>query len=229
MRGWAIAGVVGVLIAVVVAVALTHGGGEEQDAALTSWQDDLAEWETEQMQTLVLPEGPALTDVVTGAALHPIGRDAAVESLDEVNDACTRLTAFADQVDSTPGPPALPTDVTASEEQTADFEADLAALTTFQQALDGPAATVRQFCGTYPLLVTAHTVDDVEEAEAMFAQALRTQCPLAELAEVCESLAAGQGTAPPAEAPAVVAEQLGAAEAAIDEAASAFAADLAAD
>jgi len=229
MRRWATAGVVVVLVAVVVGVLLTRGGDSEQEAALATWQADLAEWESAQSEALVLPDGPALTDVVTGAALSPVGGAGTAESLDEVNAACTRLTAFADQVQDTPGPPALPIDVDAGAEQTDAFEADLDALTTFQQAVDGPAATVRQFCGTYPLLITAHTVDDAEEAEVMFAQALRTQCPLAELAEVCESLAAGQGPAPSAEeVPAVVAEQLGAAEVAIDDAATAFAADLAA-
>lgn len=221
-----------VLVAVVVGVLLTRGGDSEQEAALATWQADLAEWESAQSEALVLPDGPALTDVVTGAALSPVGEAGTTESLDEVNAACTRMTAFADQVQDTPGPPALPAEAEADAEQTAAFEADLDALTTFQQAVGGPGATLRQFCGSYPLLITAHTTEDAEEGQVMFAQALQTQCPLAELAEVCQSLttgASGQGDSEPVDGEqvrSVLTEQLGAAEEEIDGAASAFVATL---
>lgn len=233
--------VVGVLIVAGLAIALTRGGGEDTVAA-ADWQADLAAWESEQAEALVLPEGTALSAVVTGDAMSPIGTGGTEESVDEVNAACTRLLAFADQVRDTPGPPAIPADVEASAEQTEVFEADLAALTTFQQAVQTPAATLRQFCGTYPVLIGAHQSDgDEEEARSTFAQALHAQCPLPDLADACSALSTGAQMAaggqegepgsPPAIEPdrirSVIAEQLAAAEEEIDGAATAFADDLA--
>ncbi len=223
------AGVVVVLVAAVVTVLLVRGGDGEQEAALAAWQADLQAWQSEQVEALTLPDGPALTEVVTGAAMAPIGEVGEVESLDEVNAACTRATAFAEQVLSTPGPPAAPATLEPGAEQSAAFEADLAALTTFQQAVAGPQSTLRQFCGTYALLIIAHTTEDAEEARVLFAQALHSQCPLEELAEECRSLIAGaqgQAGAQPVDLAAVrevIATSLGAAEDELDGAASAFA------
>lgn len=241
MRRWAVVVVVGVLIAVAVTFALTRSSGSDT-AAAADWQADLVAWESEQAEALVLPEGTALTAVVTGDAMSPIGAAGTDESVDEVNAACTRLTAFVDQVRDTPGPPAIPADVEATDEQTAAFEADLAALTTLQQSVQEPGATVRQFCGTYPVLIDAHQSDgDIDEARQMFAQALDAQCPLPALADACAALssgaqmAAGEQDGEPGSPPAIepdqirseIAEQLAAAEEEIDGAATAFADALA--
>lgn len=231
-------GVVVVLAAAALVLALTRGGNQEQERALADWQSDVQSWRAQQVEALALPEGPALTAVVTGAAMTPIGGEGTGESIDEVNAACTRLTAFTDVVRDTPGPPALPAGLDADQDQLAAFEASLAALTTFQQAVSEPAATVRQFCGTYPLLILAHTAEgEADEARLAFARALETQCPLADLAEACRALASGARIAagdaegePPAIEPerirSVIAENLAAVEDQIDGAASAFAADL---
>ncbi|WP_147918421.1 hypothetical protein [Ruania zhangjianzhongii] len=241
MRRWVIVAVVLVLAAAGVTMALTRDAGGD-NAAAADWQADLTGWEGEQAQALVPPDGPALSAVVTGEAMSPLGGDGTEESVDEVNAACTRLTAFADQVRDTPGPPAVPAQVQVSEEQTAAFESDLAALTTFQQAVQEPAATLRQFCGTYPVLIGAHQSDgDADEARQTFAQALDAQCPLPDLADACSALSAGaqqggEGSggepgSPPAIEPArirqVIVAELTATEEAIDDAATAFAAELA--
>lgn len=241
MRRWVIVAVVLVLVVAGTAIALTRGGGEDS-AAAADWQADLATWESEQAEALVPPEGPALTDVVTGDAMTPIGAEGTQESVDEVNAACTRLTAFADQVRDTPGPPAIPAEVDPTQEQTAAFEADLAALTTFQHAVEEPGATLRQFCGTYPVLISAHQGHgDSDEARQTFTQALDAQCPLPDLADACSALAAGaqmaseeqdgEPSSPPAIDPAavrqVIAAELTAAESEIDGAAVAFADALA--
>lgn len=237
--------VVLVLVSAGVTLALTRDSGEDR-AAAADWQADLVAWESQQAEALQLPDGTALSAVVTGEAMSPIGSDGTRESVDEVNAACTRLTAFADQVRDTPGPPAIPADVEATHEQTEAFEADLAALTTFQQSVQTPGATLRQFCGTYPVLVGAHQSEaDTDEARQTFAQALQAQCPLPDLADACGALAAGaqsggaasdgdqagEPSSPPAIEPGqirqVITEELTAAEEEIDGAATAFAADLA--
>ena len=241
MRRWVIVAVVAVLVIAGLIFAFARGGSDGDTAAAADWQADLVAWESEQAEALVVPEGTALSAVVTGAAMSPIGGDGTQESIDEVNAACTRLTAFADQVRDAPGPPAIPTDVDATEEQTEAFEAVLAAMTSFQQAVQDPGATLRQFCGTYPVLISAHQSDgDLDEARQMFATALDAQCPLPDLAEACTALSTGAQQAgaggdgepgsPPAVEPAqirqVIAGGLTAAEQEIDGAATAFAADL---
>src|SRR5699024_1523301 len=126
----------------------------------------------------------------TGDAMSPIGGDGTQESVDEVNAACTRVTAFAEQVRNAPGPPAIPADTEVTPEQTEAFEADLAALTAFQQAVQEPAATLAQFCGSYPVLISAHQADGAEQSRQRFTQSLDTQCPLADLADACTALSA---------------------------------------
>lgn len=241
MRRWVIVAVVAVLVVAGLIFAFVRGGSDGDTAAAADWQADLVAWESKQAEALVVPEGAALSAVVTGAAMSPIGGDGTEESIDEVNAACTRLTAFADQVRDAPGPPAIPAGVDATEEQTEAFEADLAAMTSFQQAVQDPGATLRQFCGTYPVLISAHQSDgDLDEARQMFATALDAQCPLPDLAAACSDLSSGaqQGgesgdgdpgspaALEPAQIRQVIADELTAAEQEIDGAASAFAADL---
>lgn len=241
MRRWVIVAVIGALVVAGLIFAFARGGSSGDTAAAADWQADLVTWESEQAEALVLPEGTALSAVVTGDAMSPIGGDGTEESVDEVNAACTRLTAFTDQVRDTAGPPAIPVDVEATEEQTEAFEADLAAMTSFQQAVQAPAATLRQFCGTYPVLIGAHQSEGAaDEARQTFAQALDAQCPLPDLAEACSALSAGAQQAAeeddgePGSPPAidraqireVIAAELNAAEQDIDGAATTFAADL---
>ena len=103
-----------------------------------------------------------------------------------------------------------------------------------------PGATLRQFCGTYPVLIGVHNSDgDLDERRLAFAQALETQCPLDEVAEACRSLASGarvaagdaQGEPTPIDPDAIramISAGLSPAEYEIETAASAFTEDLAA-
>src|SRR5690625_6151339 len=60
-------------------------------------------------------------------------------------------------------------------------------------------STIRQFCGTYPLLVTSHA-EGGADAVSSFGQALDVQCPLAELDETCAALQeAASGQTPEAQ------------------------------
>src|SRR5699024_12662487 len=79
-----------------------------------------------------------------------------VADVDEVNAACTSLTAYASSVNDAPDPPAAPADDEFTDAERERFDQDLQALDTFRETITTAASTIRQFCGTYPLLVPHH-------------------------------------------------------------------------
>src|SRR5699024_137277 len=130
-----------------------------------------------------------------------------------------------------PGPPAAPADADFADAERERFDQDLQALETFRETIAPAASTIRQFCGTYPLLVTSHA-EGGADAVPSFGQALDVQCPLAELDETCAALQeAASGQMPEAEVDAVkFTESLTAerrsAEGALSAAAATFQQDL---
>src|SRR5699024_3072967 len=139
----------------------------------------------------------------------------------------TSLTAYASSVSDAPGPPAAPADADFTDAERERFDQDLQALDTFRETITPEASTIRQFCGTYPRLVTPHA-EGGDGAAPSFGPALEVQCALAELDETCAALQeAASGQMPEAQVDAgkvteVIREELRAAEETISEAAAAF-------
>src|SRR5699024_7060504 len=159
---------------------------QAEAARVDQWHQDLQVWEEAQAEALAAPEGPLLSEVVTGAAMTALPPEHAdqVADVDEVNAACTSLTAYASKVSEAPGPPAAPADADFTDTERERFDRDLQALQTFRETVAPAASTIRQFCGSYPLLVMAHT-EGGPDAVSSFGQALAVQCPLAELDQAC--------------------------------------------
>lgn len=192
MRKWVAVLVAAVAVVGVVALVLTQRNQEEAHAQeVAQWQQDLQTWESSQAEALIPPEGPLLSEMITGAAMSdlPSAAPVPVADIDDVNAACTRLTAYTGAVDDAPGPPAGPANADFTEDERRRFEADLHALQEFRDAIEADGDLIRRFCGTYPLLITAHT-DGGPEAAQMMAEGLATQCPLDELAQACQELQA---------------------------------------
>lgn len=230
MRKW-----VGLIAVAVIAIGaavvfLTHRAQDEAHAQdVAAWHTQLQEWEETRAQQLQPPQDPLLSDVVTGAAMAgvQVPGPAALADVDQVNAACTTWTSFASEVQSAPGPPAAPagSDFTPAEQQR--FDDDLQALQQLRNTIDPAASTIRRFCGTYPLLISAH-VDGGDDSGQLIAQALATQCPLPQLEQACRKLhaaASGRGDAATIDSGhvrAVISDQLETAEQTIDAAAATF-------
>ncbi|WP_159621478.1 hypothetical protein [Ruania rhizosphaerae] len=175
-----------VVVAVVIAVALSQRSDGERTVALEAWHADLRAWESEQTTALATPEE---VDLSPGPAtwLSPVWAGGAAEAADAdaMNAACTTLTAYGDQVEFAPGPPAAPAEVEPTAQESEQFEADQAALAGLRAGLTAPLSTVRRYCGTVPTLLTARAEGDAAEANHRIAESLRVQCPLPELEAVC--------------------------------------------
>src|SRR5699024_12456836 len=111
---------------------------------------DLQAWEGSQAEAVGAPEGPVLSEVVTGAAMTALlpAHAEQVADVDEVNAACTSLTAYASSVSDAPGPPAAPADADFTDAERERFDQDLQALDTVRETIAPAAITIRQFCGT---------------------------------------------------------------------------------
>ncbi|UFU03849.1 hypothetical protein LQF12_04370 [Ruania suaedae] len=193
-----------VVVAVVIAVALSQRSDGERTAALEAWHADLRAWESEQTTALAPPEG---VDLSPGPAtwLSPVWAGGAADAADAdaVNAACTTLTAYGDQVDFAPEPPAAPAELEPTAQESEQFEADQAALAGLRAGLTEPLSEVRRYCGTVPTLLAARgegDAADAADANRRIAESLRVQCPLPELEAVCaatveaaEALAGGAG------------------------------------
>src|SRR5699024_2386854 len=101
VRKWVVLLIAAVVVIAVVAVVLTQQSQQQARAEqVDQWHQDLHAWEESQAEALAAPEGPVLSEVVTGAAMTalPPAHAEQVADVDEVNAACTSLTAYASSV-----------------------------------------------------------------------------------------------------------------------------------
>ncbi|TDE97601.1 hypothetical protein EXU48_05335 [Occultella glacieicola] len=206
-RRWLLAAAVLVVVVVVVVLALRSGGpAAERRAAIAQWDADLLDWEVQRLAEFGpdgarVPTAEPLGAVVLGLASAPVlAGEATAESLDAVNAACTAQASFPEVVRSVPAPPAAPpgldTEHADADGVVARFDADRGALAAFVDATGADEAAVRQFCGTYPPLVSAHSdaaagATGPAEANARIVDALSTQCYLSGWEPVCSADADG--------------------------------------
>ncbi|QOR71691.1 hypothetical protein IM660_05270 [Ruania alkalisoli] len=205
-RRAATACLVAVIAAATIGLAACQESDPERTAALEAWHADLTAWEAEQSAALApslvesvdLTPGPApaLTPVWPGSE----SQDPA--TADAINAACTTLTSYAEQADLAPGPPAVPAGLEPTTAEREQFETAQAALAGLRAGLSEPLSAIRRYCGTAPTLMTAHAGADLAEANQAVADALRVQCPVADLAQVCTATidAAENMAADPADA-----------------------------
>ncbi|MBZ2197727.1 hypothetical protein [Occultella gossypii] len=198
-RRWLLVAAV-LAVVVVIVVLATRGGGAsaERSESITQWDADLRSWEQERLAQfgpdgVLVPTPQPLSAVVLGSADAPVLAGAKPgESLDAVNGACTAQASFPEVVRGVPAPPAAPAGLDLEHPDTetvvARFDADRAALAAFVGAVGTDEPQVRQFCGTYPVLVAAHAnaaTTGPAEANLQLADALATQCYLSGWEPVC--------------------------------------------
>ncbi|WP_163542801.1 hypothetical protein [Occultella kanbiaonis] len=198
-RRWLlVAAVLAVVVVIVVLATRAGGASAERAESITQWDADLRSWEQERLAQfgpdgVLVPTVQPLSAVVLGFADTPVlaGQEPG-ESLDTVNAACTAQTSFPEAVRGVPAPPAAPAGLDLehpdAQEVVARFEADRAALATFVGAVGTDEPQVRQFCGTYAVLVAAHAnaaTTGPADANLQLADALATQCYLPGWEPVC--------------------------------------------
>src|SRR5699024_4985806 len=70
VRKWVVLPIAAVAVIAVVAVVLTQQSQQQARAEqVDQWHQDLHAWEESQAEALAAPEGPVLSEVVTGAAM----------------------------------------------------------------------------------------------------------------------------------------------------------------
>jgi hypothetical protein len=198
-RRWLLVAVVLAVVAVLVVLAARGGGGSAERAeSIAQWGADLRTWEQERLAQFgpdgaLVPTTQPLSAVVLGSADAPVlAGEEPGESLDAVNAACTAQASFPETVRGLPAPPAAPAGLDLehpdAEAVVARFDADRAALAAFVGAVGTDEPQVRQFCGTYPVLVAAHSnaaMTGPADANLQLADALATQCYLPGWEPVC--------------------------------------------